>query len=231
MKILIVDCETTGIDAEAELLEFAALVRDHDGKVKGHYSALVLPDVSIPPEASAVHNITDDVLYDEGAFTRPQITALITKVAADCDFIAAHNAKFDKQFLPELADHTWICTCTVAKHLWPEAPNYSLGTLRYWRGLNIKHKGVPHRAAYDAVIAAHLLNDELNAVGGDDIDTLVELTNTLPILRVCHFGKHRGTPWAEVPRDYLAWMQRQHDSGQEFDAEVIHTARHYLGKE
>ena len=222
MKILVVDCETTGTDDAAELLEVGAVVRCNGGWIKSRCSALVLPGVSIPPEASAVHHITDDVLYDEGAYTRPQISEMVLKAASDCDFIAAHNAAFDKRFLPELADRTWICTCTVAKHLWPEAPNYSLGTLRYWRGHNIDIKGSSHRAGYDALLAAHLLNDELGIV---DVNKLVELTETLPILRVVHFGKHRGTPWAEVPRDYMAWIVRQGD----FDPEVTHTCKHFLG--
>jgi hypothetical protein len=55
-------------------------------------------------------------------------------------------------------------------------------------------------------------------------DYLVGLSDAPVLQRTCDFGKHRGTPWSVVPRDYLQWILRSDID----DPDVIHTARHYL---
>jgi hypothetical protein len=47
------------------------------------------------------------------------------------------------------------------------------------------------------------------------------------LLTMCNFGKHAGKKWADVPRDYLQWMERTGG----FDPDVAFTAkRHLYGK-
>ena len=52
---------------------------------------------------------------------------------------------------------------------------------------------------------------------------LVELCKQPVLLRTVRFGKHRGDLWKDVPRSYLSWIVNQ-----DFDRDVIHTARHHL---
>lgn len=42
---------------------------------------------------------------------------------------------------------------------------------------------------------------------------------------MCKFGKHKGTLWSQVPRDYLDWVVNKSDFT---DEDVLYTARHYL---
>jgi DNA polymerase-3 subunit epsilon len=57
-KPVYIDTETTGLDKNAEIVEIAIV--DHDGKVL--MEDLIRPSVSIPPETSRVHHITDEMV-------------------------------------------------------------------------------------------------------------------------------------------------------------------------
>jgi len=65
--------------------------------------------------------------------------------------IAAHNARFDRGFLPSLHGCRWLDTMRGAKHLWPDAPNYQNSTLFYWLGFDRLSAGAaPHSAQTNA---------------------------------------------------------------------------------
>lgn len=234
--IAVVDTETTGEDPEAgaELVEAAVVLLDIGTGQQGCWSSLVRPVGPIPPAMSAVHHITAEVLAASEPIEREQARATILGLCAGVDAIAAHHAEFDRRHLPELADKPWICTCRCAKHLWPTAPAYGLQVLRYWRGLQVARLNglAPHRALYDTLCAAALLADQWQAIEppADPLQVLRELTDRMPLQRVCRFGKHRGKPWGEVPKDYLQWIANKHRQGDEFDPEVVATVQHYLGE-
>ena len=58
---------------------------------------------------------------------------------------------------------------------------------------------------------------------------LLQLTNTPVLLATCNFGKHKGQPWASVPRDYLQWMVRENDIYRN-DRDMRYTVDHYLSR-
>ncbi|ELA9868094.1 3'-5' exonuclease, partial [Vibrio parahaemolyticus] len=58
---IILDTETTGLDSQAEIVEFTAICA-HTGKVI--VNELVKPTCSIPAEATAIHGITDEDVKD-----------------------------------------------------------------------------------------------------------------------------------------------------------------------
>lgn len=61
------DLETTGIDAEvARIVQWAVVVDAGTGR-QDHAGGLVDPGVPIPPGASAVHGVTDEVVRERGA--------------------------------------------------------------------------------------------------------------------------------------------------------------------
>lgn len=236
-RFAVVDVETTGLEDNAEIVEIGLTILA-DGHLEAVSSILVQPERGIPPEASAVHHITEESLKDErNVYTRKAAGEWLEVYSHGVVAVAAHNAKFDIRFLPELQSLPLICTMNVAKHLWPDAPSYGLQVLRYWRGLQDKYvKGHPHRAAYDTAVTAYLLAEQLDQAGG--VDELVRLTNEIPLLKVCSFGKHQGTPWEAVPRDYMRWLVGAHekalrlqgrpDAPRPFPEDVVHTCRHYL---
>ena len=103
--ILVFDTETTGFfqeklpvdhPSQPHIVQLAAQLCDLTGKELMGFSVIVSPgDVSIPPQASAVHGITDDVAKDLGVTTELAMK-LFTHLYAKADTIVAHNMKFDK---------------------------------------------------------------------------------------------------------------------------------------
>ena len=76
--------------------------------------------------------------------------------------MVAHNASFDRRFwMAELeradrpADEPFACTMLLSRRLYPQAPNYKLGSLASFHAL--PSSGRAHRAMADAETAAALL--------------------------------------------------------------------------
>jgi DNA polymerase-3 subunit epsilon len=76
--------------------------------------------------------------------------------------MAAHNASFDRRFwmaelgrLGETAAQPFACTMLLSRRLYPQAPNYKLGSLAAFHALPAS--GRAHRALADAEMAASLL--------------------------------------------------------------------------
>lgn len=210
---LIVDTETTGLDCESDaLLEVGWAELAQDGE---QGSSFVRYDGRIPAVAQAVHHIThEDVV---GAPLRTTIADRLVALAPT--LVVAHNAEFDRGFLPEFHALPWLCTWRCARHLWPEAPSHSVQVLRYWLGLKIDTPAelAPHRALYDVVVTREILRVML---GVRTLQELIVLQDQPVMLTTIPFGKHRGQRWNTVPRDYLAWLLRQPD----LDRDVRHTA-------
>lgn len=220
---LVIDTETTGLGEQDQVVEFAAVWPE------GHYHLLVNPSVPVIPEARAVHHISDRTLgrcFGREAWHE----ALGLLLEQHPGPLVGHNVEFDLRMirqtwpglLPE--DRPAICTYRCALHLWPDAPSYSNQVLRYWLGVEpaVKTGLPPHRALPDAAVTCALLQKMLET---RTLDDLVTLTRAPVLLTKVRFGKHEGQRWSEVPRDYLQWIVRRGD----FDADVLHTARHYLG--
>ncbi|SFU81749.1 putative quorum-sensing-regulated virulence factor [Alicyclobacillus macrosporangiidus] len=190
------------------------------------FSTLIHPGCSIPPEASAVHHITDRDVADKPALEAvwPQVLELVEGAV-----LVAHNAEFDRSMLPETG-RPWLCSKRFAQHLWPDAPNFQNQTLRYWLGIDID-VGLPHRAMGDAVVTAHVFQRELAAYLArgyeDDPAALFNFVAGPVEVRTMPFGKHRGQLLEEVPRDYLNWVL---ENVQRLDADLEWSIRRVLGK-
>lgn len=152
MKFVAFDLETTGIKPkEGMIVEVGAVLFDGDKAVKG-YGTLIDPGMPIPPDASAVNGITDDMVCG-----KPRIADVLAEFADFCGDlpVVAHNAPFDYKFL--LEDVNLHCaaapkgvvldTLPLARRIFPGLPNYKLGTL-------VRHFGFPsgtfHRAEEDS---------------------------------------------------------------------------------
>ena len=224
MKIVTVDVETTGLDAENGSIVELAIVSLPSFT---YFSSLVKPEHPIELQAMATHHILEEEVADADPFEKVIADSMIE----EADYIAAHNAAFDMSFLR--IDKPVICTWRCARHLYPDCPSHSNQVLRYYLKLNDKiqsdkdgkkiMKLPPHRALPDAWVTAHILNVMLETKTPEE---LVALTKKPILLKMCNFGKHRGTEWENVPRDYMAWMLRQKPG---FDPDTTFTIKHHLG--
>jgi exodeoxyribonuclease X len=186
-----------------EIATVDVILRDDGEVVRGaRWSSLVNPGIPIPPEASAVHDITDDMVVDA-----PPIGELLDRIShGPPALFCAHNRRFDMGFIrPPSID--WLCTYKIALWLWPDCPSHSNACLRYWLNLKLaEDPGPRHRAAADAYITAAILRRALT-VGGLTLDRMLEISNDPALLPRFSFGEHKGKPIAEVPSDYLQWCR------------------------
>src|SRR6267142_4874262 len=109
MLIRCVDLETAGLGPSAGgVCEVATvdLIVDPPGAVRGDvWSSLINPGAPIPPEASGIHDITDEMVADS-----PPFADVVEYIRAANDHGApaafcAHNAKFDRKWFnpPDVA--------------------------------------------------------------------------------------------------------------------------------
>jgi len=222
----VIDFETTGVKAEdhpAQIIEYgfqdvltSALVL---GKAERNFVRSAIPcDV----EARAVHHITDE----EIASGVPLEHALLALTTGTPDYFVAHNAEFEQEFFTG-GQVPWICTYKCALRIWPDAPRHTNQVLRYWLGIDCDFDRAfpPHRALPDAYVTAHILVRMLK-MGVATLGMLEAWSKEPPMPKHIKFGKHRGAEWAELPRDYLAWIADKSD----MDADTKWLARKHLGK-
>lgn len=182
MRFIAFDLETTGtVPGVDQIVEIGA-VRFINGQPEAVFSTLVDPLRAMPPGATRVNGITDDMVRG-----KPTVDTLLASLAEFCgdDFMIAHNAPFDAQFLTaDIKKHETVAprglvldTLPIARKVFPGLPNYKLGTL-------VQHLKIPvtdfHRAEEDATYAGHLFMAMVKriSIGGQppQIANLVALT-------------------------------------------------------
>jgi DNA polymerase III subunit epsilon len=251
---VVLDTETTGLDpATDKVIEFALLKFEYSrttgeiGRVLAVYDGLEDPGVPIPPESTALHGITDEMVkgqrLDESAIER-----LLDGVG----LVIAHNAGFDRPFterrLPGFASLAW--GCSVHDVRWKEQgfASSALEFLAYRHGFFFD----AHRAEIDCRATLEILRSPLADTGGTVFKTLLEAARE-PSLRVWAVGspfetkdvlKARGYRWESEKRVWyrdlsaeerdveLAWLKESIYGGtsagveiETFDARVRYSER------
>lgn len=96
------DIETTGTDTENDRIVTAAVSIVGGGEDPVSRSWLVNPGVTIPAEATAVHEITNEMVLREGAPAAEavgEITSILAGALAEAIPVVAFNARFDLTIL------------------------------------------------------------------------------------------------------------------------------------
>ena len=182
MRFIAFDLETTGtVPGVDQIVEIGA-VTFNNGVVESVFSTLVYPRKSIPPGASAVNGITDDMVSG-----KPVIEDLLPSFAEFCGDLpmVAHNAPFDAQFLTSdikkfespAPKGIVLDTLPISRKVFPGLANYKLGTL-------VQHLKIPstgfHRAEEDATYCGQLFTELMKRISvagkAPEIENLVSLT-------------------------------------------------------
>jgi DNA polymerase-3 subunit epsilon len=165
-RVLILDTETTGIDADAVAIEVAVCVFDVKRAVSVRSLSTLVHAESNPAEK--VNRIPADLLSDAPPAHR--VWRALVPYASLCQAVVAHNADFDRRFVPETATGPlpWICSCNDLA--WPCAsrPGEGLVSLALAHNLGVAHA---HRAAADVELLARLFSRV--AEMGHDLDALL----------------------------------------------------------
>lgn len=96
LDFVALDVETTGIKTGGNDIIEVSAIHFHYFKQAELFTTLIRPRKAIPPEASAVNGITDEMVQDAPKFCEiiPALTEFIGKMP-----VVAHNAEFDLKHL------------------------------------------------------------------------------------------------------------------------------------
>ena len=153
MEWVIVDLETTGLNAKRDkIIEIGAVRMDEKGN-RSVFQTLIDPEIPLTETISGITGITDEMLYGQ---------PLMEEVMDDfIDFIGdatplAHNASFDGAFLEPytgIPKEEWLDTITLCKMAFPMLESYALVNLVEYFGIETP---AHHRALADAEATAAL---------------------------------------------------------------------------
>jgi len=236
-NIIFFDTETTGNTDKDSLCQIAYKSGTEV------FTAMYKPPIKIPPEASAVHHISNKMVADKPSFADSGDKEKIKTLFEDNDtIVVAHNAPFDLMIIEkeDIKPGKFICTLRVARHLDREGKidRYNLQYLRYL--LEIEVEATAHDALGDVLVLEQLfirLKNKImeeNAFSENEaLEQMVEISSHPSLLRTFNFGKHIGKKIeevAQIDRGYLEWLLAQKLSSDQIDEDWIYTLKHYLGK-
>lgn len=109
----------------------------------------------------------------------PAIAPEFLQRLACADLVIAHNA-FDIGHLRQTLNHfdlscpefDYLCTCKLARRVWPELPDHKLSTLAAHIGHEFQH----HRAQADAEAAGHVMLAMMKLMNANSLDKLLRKT-------------------------------------------------------
>lgn len=234
--VRVVDCETSGLpeDEQHAICELGWVDLDLSTLTIGNpVTFLVNPGHPIPPHVRAIHHISDADVAD--AMRPDQATALLMKGLGPNDVLAAHVAKFEREFIG--GEHPWICTWKVSLRAWPDLVSHSNQALRYCLDLDSDPDFdpavamPPHRALPDAIVTAHILRREIEfaKTQGKGLERLISISSQPGFLTKIGGQKHRGKTFKEVAaidRPYLQWIVDKSD----MDEDTKFTAKYWLDR-
>lgn len=202
-RYIVGDCETTGVDYTAKVVEIAWLEIDDDFNVVDRVRSLINPECHIPAAVSAIHGITDS--HVESAPTIEEF--MMTRDLTGETVLVAHNAPFDSRFFSPFMPNLMgtLCTLRLARVFIPDADNHKLQTLRYYLGLNAD---VAHHEAHTAMADVKVLFELLKYLADDtglSLQQLVTECNKPRNVDTWPIGKYKGQKLSAAPRSYVQW--------------------------
>lgn len=188
---VVVDVETTGLGAGAEITEIGA-VRVRDGRITDEFSSLARPSRPIPPFITSLTGITPAMVADADPISSV-FGRFIDWSGLDAEgapVLVAHNASFDVGFLrraaraagrpwpkPRVADTLALARLALPR---PLVRNHKLATIASYFGTATTPE---HRALGDARATAEVFLgfiDLLASAGATDVEDLVALSDAAP---------------------------------------------------
>lgn len=165
-KLLLIDCETTGVKPESDqLCEVGAILFSIEHRAVIQQLSFLLPVAENP--AYSVNKIKPEITQAEISPSGYAPWLLIDMINA-ADAFVAHNADFDRPWVTDFAGtldraslvttKPWICTCYGIS--WPGLkPGASLASLALSFGVPV---WAAHRALTDCTYLAHIFERDEN---------------------------------------------------------------------
>lgn len=214
LPIAFIDTETSSLDpGDDERLIEIALVRWLPSTFISLESMIRADDVAYAWEAMAAHHVRP--LQTKRFPGRPEILADVRAFLNQFGIhhLVAHNARFDRKWLPELHDFVWLDSLKLARRAWPTVRSHKNFAL--FHGLNLDQRytaGRPsHRALTDVLATSEVFFAALEQLGlGRDatIDDIVRTHDAPFEPPVLWYGwkEIRGLPLRRVYDKGLQWV-------------------------
>jgi len=223
--LIFLDTQTTGLEKTDKICSIAVITGDKE------FYELVNEGKKIPPLASSIHHITNEMIKDKTPLKDSEVFKFLEENNNEETTIVGHNIKFDLEKLSEIGFYfkgKIIDTLKVTKHLIQECELFSLQFLRYELRLykNEPLGIVAHNALGNTLLVRELFNYLL------DITTLEDMYNLSfekVLLEKFSFGKYAGRYIEEISmqdRGYLEWMLRDIS---DLDEDLRYSIKYYLG--
>lgn len=236
-KLIFFDTETTGVNNTDFLCQLAYKTGDEV------FCELYKPEIKIPPEASAVHHISNKMVENKKPFKESDTFNKIKNLFENEDsIVVAHNAKFDLAIIKkeDINPKNVICTLRVTRALDKEnkIPQHKLQFLRYFLDMNIDAQA--HDALGDVLVLEKLFERLFNKIKKEDnlsdeeaLKMMIEISAKPSLMHSFSFGKYNGKTVAEVANidpGYLRWFLDTKEKENPEDEDWIYTLNHHLGK-
>lgn len=232
------DVETTGVEKKDRICSVGMIV--DDGKKMDPLYDLVLPPKKVPPEAMAVHHLTNEMLRECPPFEATACAKRFEALNSPETVLVGHNLAFDLEMLAK-EGVTWqggmIDTLKCVKHLLGgEIEHFSLQYLRYELRLYREEAALAKELGV-ALHAHHALSDALHVMllhryllRMADPERLMTLTTEQALVHKLTFGKYGGKFIEDVARrdpGYLEWMLR---GLPDLDEDLRYSVEYYLNE-
>jgi DNA polymerase-3 subunit epsilon len=229
-----VDLETTGLDPRRDRIVEISVIREEPDGASEQKTRRVNPGMPIPPEATAIHGITDEDVRQEPGFDL--LAKGFAKFLEGADLGGFGISRFDIPMLSAEFQRAGLefslegrCVVDVQRIFHKNEPRDLSAACRFYldRELDSAHTSAADAAAAREVLAAQLerysdLPDEVSEIDGLFRDTSwIDAEGKLAWRSgeaAINFGKHRGRTLRELAGsepDYLRWMM-----GRDFSTEV-----------
>ena len=229
--LIFFDTETTGLEVNDRLCSI--------GLIEGnevHYE-LINPLKKVPPSASAIHHITNEMLKEAPVFSASKSYEKLIELNHPETVIVSHNAPFDLAMLQK-EGIAWqgrvIDTLKCSKSLMDDLEGYSLQFLRYELRL-YRHEAeifsdygveiVPHHPVSDALHAKMIYEYLLDLA---DEERLIEISKSHVLLTRLPFGKYAKKRIEEIALKDAAYLKWMLDSLMDMDEDLRYSIEHHL---
>ncbi len=173
-EICAIDVETTGFDEKTDRITEIAAIKIKNNEVIGKIEFLINPERQIPAKISKLTGITDQMVSDKPRFA--DVVDELLEFIGDA-VIIAHHSRFDMKFINmelkrishQPLENAVLCSCNLAKKLYPHFNRYSLDAIAGRFDLKFVSR---HRAYGDALMVTDIFKKFLRRLEQISIHTL-----------------------------------------------------------
>ena len=223
-----IDVETTGLNPYSDRIVELSILKIHPDGTNEYHSRTINPGIPIPPDATAIHGITDEDVASKPQFG--QYAKSIRNFLEGCDIAGFNVIRFDLPFLEAEFARANVGFSRQGRYLIDSQIIYHQRDPRDLQAAYQKYCGKEmvnaHRAEEDAKAAAEILNGQLETyldlprdVAGlcalcyKVKENIVDAEGKFIWVEgeaVCNFGKkHKGSTLKNIAiedPDYLSWI-------------------------